>query len=178
MQPASPLLVAIDGRCGSGKSTLAVRLSRHFEGKAAVYHMDDFFLPPALRTAERLQEPGGNVHYERFFQEVLQPLKKGISFSYGKYSCQSGDMITTQASPAPLAIVEGVYSLHPLLQPSYDYKVFLTVDPQTQKDRLQQRSGDQMLQRFLTEWIPLEEAYFRAFSIPVACDIQLKGSHI
>ena len=32
--------------------------------------MDDFFLPMELRTAERLEEPGGNVHYERFSAEV------------------------------------------------------------------------------------------------------------
>ena len=50
-------LAVLDGPCGSGKSTLADAL-------AALYHtqpirMDDFFLPPAMRTEQRLTQPGG-----------------------------------------------------------------------------------------------------------------------
>ena len=55
-----PALAAIDGRCGSGKSTLA-GLAAHRLG-CPLFHMDDFFLPPALRTPERYAAPGGNVH--------------------------------------------------------------------------------------------------------------------
>ena len=53
-------VIAIEGRCGSGKTTLADILSELFE--ATVIHMDDFFLPPSLRTAQRLNEAGGNIH--------------------------------------------------------------------------------------------------------------------
>ena len=64
----SPFIIAIDGRAASGKSTLAQQLGELLD--ADVIHMDDFFLPPSLRTKERLSEPGGNVHYERFAEEV------------------------------------------------------------------------------------------------------------
>ncbi|MBS6367782.1 MAG: hypothetical protein KH420_10635, partial [Clostridiales bacterium] len=67
-----PLTLAIDGRAAAGKTTLACQLQQHFG--AAVIHMDDFFLPAELRTASRLQTPGGNVHYERFLQEVAPAL--------------------------------------------------------------------------------------------------------
>ena len=50
-----PALAAIDGRCGSGKSTLA-GLAAHRLG-CPLFHMDDFFLPPALRTPERYAAP-------------------------------------------------------------------------------------------------------------------------
>ena len=51
--------LAIDGMAASGKSTLACKLAEEFGGE--VIHMDDFFLPMDLRTAERLEEPGGNA---------------------------------------------------------------------------------------------------------------------
>ena len=56
-----PALLAIDGRCGSGKSTLAAHMAQVFG--CPVFHMDDFFLPPELRTPERLAQPGENVHH-------------------------------------------------------------------------------------------------------------------
>ena len=61
-------VIAIDGMAASGKSNLAARLAEELDG--CVIHMDDFFLPPELRTQERLSSPGGNVHYERFEAEA------------------------------------------------------------------------------------------------------------
>jgi hypothetical protein len=53
----------------------------------------------------------------------------------------------------------------------YDLKVFLTVDPQLQQKRLLERSGPAMLERFLNEWIPLEELYFSALDIAGQADV-------
>ena len=68
----SSFLLAIDGMSGSGKTTLAQSLQEKWH--AHVFHMDDFFLPLEMRTPERLQQSGGNVHYERFLETVLKPL--------------------------------------------------------------------------------------------------------
>ena len=58
--PKKPrLLITIDGPCGSGKSTLADALSDALN--APIIRMDDFFLPHALKTPQRLAIPGGNV---------------------------------------------------------------------------------------------------------------------
>lgn len=82
-----PLLVAIDGRCASGKSTLAKDLQKQLD--CNVIHMDDFYLQPHQRTTKRLREPGGNVDYERFETEVLQPLLTGEAFSYRPYDAHA-----------------------------------------------------------------------------------------
>ena len=60
--------IAIDGNCASGKSTLGECLRQIYD--ANLFHMDDYFLPFARKTPERLAEPGGNVDYERFWAEV------------------------------------------------------------------------------------------------------------
>ncbi len=162
--------MAIDGPCGSGKSTLARALGGHFH--ALVLHMDDFFLPPERKTPERLSEPGGNVDYERFLREVLEPIVREEPFTYRPYDCQTGQLADPiSIEPGRLTIVEGVYSLHPSLRPAYDFKVFLDIDPQTQSARILQRNGPAMHGRFLNEWVPLENAYFDALSVKEACDL-------
>jgi len=45
-----------------------------------------------------------------------------------------------------------------------DRRVFLDIDGKTQEDRIRNRNGEDRLQDFLQLWIPLEEAYFQAFS--------------
>ncbi len=82
-------VIAIDGRAASGKSTLARMLARIMD--AGVVQMDDFFLPPELRTAERFAQAGGNVHYERFMTEVLPFLRDEKAFGYRIFDCKQLD---------------------------------------------------------------------------------------
>ena len=81
------IVIAIDGNCTAGKTTLASILEKEYD--CNVFHMDDFFLRPQQRTAERYAQPGGNVDYERFQEEVVLPLKTGKPFSYRPFSCKS-----------------------------------------------------------------------------------------
>ena len=53
------VVIAIDGSCTAGKTTLAAHLATKYD--CNLIHMDDFFLRPEQRTAERFAEPGGNV---------------------------------------------------------------------------------------------------------------------
>ena len=85
--------VAIDGNSGAGKSTLGALLAAVYGGN--LYHMDDFFLPPERKTTARLAEPGGNVDWERFRDEVLSRL--GAPFSYRPWRCHA------EALDAPVA---------------------------------------------------------------------------
>ena len=162
-------VIAIDGRCGSGKTTLASRLAELFGGR--VIHMDDFFLPPELRTAERLAKAGENVHHERFARQVL-PLLGGGSFELSAFCCATGEYVTKTLPAAPLTVVEGTYSLHPALRQSYDLRVFCHISPETQRERILRREGDRA-QMFFDRWIPLEEAYFDTLNIRQASDIIL-----
>ena len=171
--PESFRIIAIDGRCAAGKTTLAVRLAEELDGD--VIHMDDFFLPPELRTPERRGEPGGNVHYERFREEVLPKLRTGEAFSYQRFDCSRmalGDRIPVKNSG--FVFVEGAYSCHPVLGDYMDRKVFLDIDSRTQTDRIRKRNGEDRLQDFLQLWIPLEEAYFQAFSVEEKADYIIK----
>ena len=167
------VIAAIDGRCGSGKSYLSRLLANVYQ--CSVIHMDDFFLPPALRTQERRSEPGGNVHYERFLTEVIPKLASGQAFSYQRFDCSRmapGDWLPVQNNG--FVFVEGAYSCHPVLGEYMDRKVFLDIDHETQTERIRTRNGEDILQDFLQLWIPLEEAYFQAFSLEENTDYIIK----
>lgn len=112
VKPAGCGVIAMDGRAAAGKTTLAEELAVTLGG--AVVHMDDFFLPGELRTPERLAAPGGNVHAERFAEEVLPYLRRGEAFRYRRFDCHRMDYNGwTEIPPVPVIIVEGAYSQHP-----------------------------------------------------------------
>ena len=151
-------VIAVDGRAASGKTTLARQLARILG--AGVVHMDDFFLPPELRTEERYAEPGGNVHYERFIEEVLPRLKESVPFSYRKFDCSTMDYGgRAEIGGEGWRIVEGAYSLHPKFGDYADLKVFYDVAPAEQMRRIRLRNGERGARMFKERWIPLEELY-------------------
>lgn len=169
LEARSRVIVAVDGNCCAGKTTLAERLRTRLN--ATVFHMDDFFLQPQMRTAERLNTPGGNVDAERFLREVLQPLSRGEAVSYARYDCKEDRLLEPQTvEPAQVCIVEGAYSLHPLLASYYDLKVFCRIDPALQLERIRKRNGSAQVPVFQNRWIPLENAYFAEYSIGRRCD--------
>lgn len=167
LQTGKRCILAIDGRCAAGKTTLAAHLQTMFH--CSVIHMDHFFLRPEQRTPARLEQPGGNIDYERFAQEIIPPLQSGTDFSYRPYLCHTqtfGDPIFIRHTP--LMIVEGSYACHPALAVPYDLKVFLTVDSAQQLRRIEARNGKSRLSQFAQRWIPLEEQYFKTFQIAEA----------
>ena len=152
------IIVAIDGKCTSGKTTLAGKLAEIYD--CNVLHMDDFFLRPEQRTPERFEEIGGNVDYERFWEEVLLPLKAGRAFSYRPFDCKTLTLSDPVFVPVKkLNIIEGSYALHPYFNDPYDYTILLQVDAQTQRQRILQRPAF-LQERFFREWIPMEDRYF------------------
>lgn len=168
-------LVALDGPCATGKTTLGSFLSQLYH--CPLFHMDDFYLPPERKTAQRLAQPGGNVDAERFFLEVLSPLSQGKTVRYRPYRCHPGTLgEEIVVAPASLAVVEGVYSLRPDLHSYYHIKCFLEAPWSTRRTRLLNRNGAEMLDRFEKLWIPLEDAYFRAFPIRQSCDVVLNNA--
>jgi uridine kinase len=165
-------MIAIDGGSGAGKSTFAAELKSALG--ANLFHMDDFFLAVVRKTPERLAQPGGNTDWERFLQEVLIPLSRGRPFEYRPFDCCTQTMKDSIAvAPASVSIIEGVYCQHPMLRPYYHLKIWMSVQTDIQRDRIRQRSGEKMLERYLSEWIPMEENYFSACHICQHADIQL-----
>ena len=165
-------VIAIDGRAASGKTTLAKQLALILE--AGVIHMDDFFLPGHLRTPARFAQAGGNVHYERFREEVLPRLSVRASFEYRKFDCSKmalGRYCTVAGSR--WRIVEGAYSMHPELGDYADLKLFFDISPEKQMERIRQRNGEQKAGIFASRWIPLEENYIRSARPDKRADIIL-----
>ncbi|MEG0133882.1 MAG: uridine kinase [Clostridium sp.] len=164
------ITIAIEGPSGSGKSSLASIIKSIYD--CNVFHMDDFFLPAQSKTKERLSEPGGNVDYLRFKKEVSDNLKLYKPFKYQLFSCKLGELTDfVCVTPKKLNIIEGVYSLHPTFDNIYDLKIFLSIDEETQLNRILKRNGEFMLQRFKNEWIPLENNYFTKLDISSKCDL-------
>ena len=165
------VIVAIDGKCTSGKTTLAAKLAELYD--CNVFHMDDFFLRSQQRTPERFAEVGGNVDYERFLEEVLLPLKTGTAFSYRPFDCSMFTLAAPVAvTPKKLNIIEGTYSHHPYFGDPYDLKILLTVDEETQRQRILERPSV-LHKRFFEAWIPMEDRYFDGFAIPGKADMIL-----
>ncbi len=170
--PADRFVIAIDGQCGSGKTTLTAVLCERLAADAV--HMDHFYLTPEQRTEERFREPGGNVNYERFAEEVLPHLGKPESFTYRRYDfpTRSFPEICTVRS-GQRVIVEGAYSLHPHFGSYADLRVFSSIGPEERKRRILKRNGPEGWENFQKKWIPLEENYLSACRIRKQCDIVL-----
>lgn len=172
-------VLAIDGRCGGGKTTLAGLIREVFEREgAAIISMDDFFLPPEKRTKKRFEEPGGNVDYERFIEEVSPKLKEQEGFSYRVFDCSlmrlEGGRSIPPLAEAPLRIVEGSYSMRPDLRESYDIKAFVDIDEVEQSRRILKRNGPKVHRMFTDRWIPLENFYFEKLNIQSQCDFTIR----
>ncbi len=164
-----PTVIALDGRCGSGKSYYADKLSKLLN--APIIRADDFFLPKAMRTAERLAEPGGNFHYERFAAEVVAPLTAKNEVNYRPYSCSQDSFgEPRRAAAKPYLIVEGAYCLSPRFGRYYDVSAACNVTPELQQQRLLAREGKAALAVFNSKWIRFEESYIAETKLFSRCD--------
>lgn len=161
--------IAFDGRCASGKTTAAKDVVRIMGGN--YISMDDFFLPVHLRTAERFKRPGGNVHIERFDDEVAKAIRSQETISYHCYDChQMKETEYRHILEGGLLIVEGAYCLLPEIRDLYSWKVFFDITPEEQKRRIVAREGKDGLENFENRWIPLEEKYLSYYKIEEICD--------
>lgn len=170
IQKPSPFIIGIDGRCASGKTSLSSLLADVYG--CPVVHMDDFFLRPEQRTAERLNTPGGNIDSERILDEIIGPIKACREIVYRPFNCKTMAFNAPVHIPTnPYIIIEGSYSCHPILRSKYDLTIFLTVNPQEQIRRIISRNGKHNAKIFEERWIPLEEKYFEYYQIQKNCSI-------
>lgn len=163
------LVVGIDGNAAAGKTTLADCLAVLFD--CEVIHMDDFFLPQELRTAERLADVGGNIHYERFREEVVRGIQSRKEFAYRVFSCH--DMNYTEEKRIggrKMIVVEGVYSMRKDFRDIYNCKIFMKISDEKQRERIIERNGEEMYRVFGQKWIPMENRYFKECNIEAASD--------
>ena len=162
---AERVLVTIDGPCASGKTTLAEDLAAVFG--AAVAHTDDFVVPHARKTTERLAQPGGNCDRERLAREIAAPWKRGEAAVFRRYDCHGDRLLPAERLPeSRILILEGSYCNLPEIRQYADVRIFLNTRPEVRRQRLEHRESEQSLRMFRDRWIPLENRYFEAFGLP------------
>lgn len=169
---AGRITVGIDGRAASGKTTAATLLADLFD--TTLIHADDYFLPYECKTERRLAEPGGNIDAERLEAEVLSH-REDDTVTHARFDCvrQCLQPSITERRREVL-MVEGVYTLRPDWISRYDVKLFFDIDKETQYLRLREREEEAVLQRYLEEWLPLEERYFSELSPMLNADLTLR----
>ena len=164
---AKPVLVTIDGPCASGKTTLAARLAS--EMSCDVLHTDDFVVPHARKTPERLSHPGGNCDWERLTRDVIAPWKQGNAVWYQRYDWNEDGLKPPEPiASSSLLILEGSYCSLPAIRAYADIRLFVQAPWDVRLDRLRRRESPESLARFFSRWIPLENAYFEAYGLPDA----------
>ena len=85
------IVIAIDGNSCSGKTTLANQLKKIYN--CNVIHMDDYFLPLNKRTKERLLMPGGNINFEKFYDDIIKNLGKDLILE--AFDCKTKSSLIT-----------------------------------------------------------------------------------
>ena len=160
------ITIAIDGMTGSGKTTLAEELKKIYN--SPIFHADDFFLPPELRTEDRLNEPGGNIHYEKMKKEIIDILvegKIGDIIKYRPFNCRIQKLGEEKSFKIEkINIVEGSYCLNPYFGKYYDISIFLKINEKSQIERLMKRCP-QMINNFVNKWIPFEKKYHEFYKV-------------
>ncbi len=155
-----PYIVAIDGRSGAGKSTLAAALAQRLG--ACVIEGDDFF---AGGTVVRTDSPDvlADVCIDWTRQRaVLEILKAGRSaswraFDWDAFDGRLCDALTT-VGPAPVVILEGVYSARPELSDLLHLRVKLDVADDVRLSRIMAREG--VIGPWDSQWHAAEVHYF------------------
>ena len=164
-QHRKKLLVTLDGPCASGKTTLAGELAEVFG--ACVVHTDDYVVPHAQKTPERLSVPGGNCDAERLAGEVAAPWKQEIEVRYRRYDCRADRLLPEEELPdSPVLIIEGSYCNLPIIRQYADVRLFDGTPEEIRMARLKKRESEASFRMFMERWIPLENAYFEAYHLP------------
>ncbi len=161
-------ITSLDGKCASGKTTI----TRELNNKYTIINIDDFFLSNEKKTPKRLNEIGGNIDYE-LVKENLTKIKDAYSKNQVKvllkcFDCQKQAYYNKEITLKKKTIIEGVYSNHSYFKELIDYNTYLYVDDETQLKRVLNRT---LKDRFINEWIPLENKYFDYYQLEDHCNL-------
>ena len=166
-----PLVVSLDGRSGVGKSTLAPKVAE--ETVAAIVPVDEFYAG-AITDAEwdrmTAQERWANVFcWESLRIQVIKPLLAGCPARWFPIDFDTGPLIDgtyllktslTEIEPAPVIILDGVYSSGPQLADLLDLAVLIDAPDEERRARLASREDAEFLAKWHARWDAVEDFYF------------------
>lgn len=157
---SGPLVVAIDGRSGTGKSTLAQALAERLG--AGVIEGDDFYSGGTGIEGDPPQSRAARCIDWQIQRRVLTALQAGQRATYHAFDWDAFDGSReeepTQVGPAPILILEGVYSARPELQDLLDLTILATVPRTVREARLLNREGE--VGPWERQWHEAEDWYF------------------
>lgn len=175
----TPVLVAIDGGSGAGKSTFALKVA--LETDATVIDGDDFYaggsdeLWDAMSPAEKADHC---INWRRQ-RPVLETLARGEPASWRAYDWESDDgrlaERPTLADPAPVIILEGVYSGRPELADLFDLRVLYDAPDEVRRARIVEREGEGHNVEWNQRWDEAERWYFTEVMPPETFDLVLRA---
>ena len=140
--------IGVDGKGATGKTRLADRIAAALPGSVVV-HIDDFARPD-VRGWER----------DRFTQQVLKPLLAGRPGRYQRWDFDRNVGVEWHTVPSGVpVIVEGVSATDERLGIPWDFTIWVEVPYRVRLARALERDGPERMDRWLTDWMPSEEAY-------------------
>jgi uridine kinase len=174
---ADPTLVAIDGRSAAGKSTLASRVADMTD--VSVIDGDDFYAGGTDDEWDAMS-PGEKAAHCIDWQRqrsVLEALARGEAARWHPYDWDANDgrlvETPTMCPPAPVVILEGVYSARPELADLFHLRVLYDAPVEVRHRRWVEREGAGYLDDWARRWSEAEEWYFARVMPPTAFDLVL-----
>lgn len=169
-------VLMIDGNAGSGKTTLSCELANILN--ATLIHIDNFYLPISKRKEDWFETSGGNIDFVRINEEILIPYKNKENLKHREFKPRTQSLVTYKDfSYNPKLIIEGSYSMHPLISDISTHKLFLECDDISQEKRLRIREKDNYL-NFKNIWIVKEKKYHKEFKVKENADYIIDTSNL
>jgi uridine kinase len=171
---SEPILVAVAGAGAAGKSTLARAIQQLAPNEVTVVELDDFYRPSFSHPPDG--ELGARFEWRRLREQVLEPLHAGHAAHYQRYDWDNDEMGAWVDVPAHgIAIVEGIYPSRAELSHFYDFVIWVDAPAGLRLQRGIERDGEEARERWLTEWMPDEEAFIAQDDPAGRADIRVFG---
>jgi uridine kinase len=158
------VIVAIDGGSGAGKSTLALEVGRRIG--AVVIDGDDFYSGGTAVEWDAMSAAEKAAHCIDWRRQrpVLETLARGRPASWNPYDWDTDDgrllERPTDCQPAPVVILEGVYSARPELADLLDLRVLCDAPAEIRRRRIVAREGEDHRTEWNLRWEEAEQWYF------------------
>ncbi|SEN97750.1 hypothetical protein [Paenibacillus sp. OV219] len=185
-----PTRVAVDGRSAAGKTTLSDELAkaiRELNRGVLRASIDDFHYPGHKYRSQRGEWTPRSyyVHgydYRSFVDLVLQPLgpagsRRCRTDLWDSFHDKEVPEQWHQVSESDVAIIDGIFLLHPMLANHWDYIIWLDIDNETMVTRAVQRdvawvgSTQVVEERYRRFWVPTHELYEQLTLAPSRADV-------
>lgn len=159
-------VIAIDGPAGSGKTTLSKQLAVDI-ADVEIIHMDDLYQGWKDAFSARLTAS--------VISQILEPISKGIEFSYEIYDWRSNKYHKSKVIPKnKIYILEGVSAGQSQFRPYLSKIIWLNISDEIGLSRVLQRDGAEILSP-MQEFQKAQKLHFASELTENAADFHYEG---